>query len=167
MYHKWSTIWSLQPQMILCSRKCCLKSYIQANCVNLNFALENVSRETALKSKKDFFVAIFLQVENNDNNPATWINTHKPDYLRQYVSCNDLSCNFLSLTHKHTVSHMHTHKYYSSALISKIFGYCITSTENLRCKATAISSILCLTIFVFSRDKRRIKTPLSYCQKTI
>lgn len=114
--------------MISFNRKC-LKSYIQANCADLNFALENVSRETTLWRKQErLFCCYFSCVQNNDSNPATWISTHKPDYLRQYVARNDLSCHFLSLMHKHTLSHMHTHKYYSS--LSQKCLDCITSTES-------------------------------------
>lgn len=108
MYSKWSMIWSLPPQIISFNRKYC-KSYIQANCVDLNFALENVSRETVLWRKQEkIFCCYFFCIQNNDNNPDTWICTDKPDYLRQYVSCNDLSCNFLSHTQAHTLTHAHT-----------------------------------------------------------
>lgn len=165
MYSKWSIIWSLQTQMISFNRKY-LKSYIQANCADLNFALEDVSRETTLwrKQERFFFCCCFSCVQNNDNNPAMWISTYKPDYLGQYVSYNDLSCHFLSLIHKYTLSHMHIHKYYSSSLISEMFGL-----HHKHWKQAAklqllvlFSVLLCL---FFSRDKRRIKTPLSYCQK--
>lgn len=93
--------------------------------------LKMVDRETALWRKQErFFCCYFLYVQNNVNYPATWTHTHKPDYLSYYVSCNDLSCNFLSLSHKHTHSYVHAHKYYSSAVIWEIFGFCFTNTEN-------------------------------------
>lgn len=69
------------------------------------------------------------------------------------------SLSFTS-THTHTYAHINiilqplSQKYLDSA----------SQIQKTGCKATVISSILCLTMFISSRDKR-IKTPLLYCQR--